>query len=150
LRKPDVNVEAQSREIISMPAIDSNSNQKEEAQSTTTTPLTSTTTSTTTLHDTSGESNEDYIIIEMDNSPDETLHNSKERYYIETETRMLYLIAPDNVVGEWVGQLKTFKTKAGILYILNNYTNRVYHTNDDNEILRYCGNIVNKKLKLLY
>jgi hypothetical protein len=151
LRKPDVNVEAQSREIIPMPAIESNTKQNEETQSTMThASARAPAQAQAQEQEQEQESYENYIIIEMDNSPDETLHSSKECYYIETETRILYLIAPNNVVGEMVGQLKTFKTKAGILYILNNYTNRVYHTNDDNEILRYCGNIVNKKLKLLY
>ena len=157
LRKPDVNVEAQSREIIPMPAIESNTKQNEETQSTMTHARASASASASAPAQAQEQANaqeqesyENYIIIEMDNSPDETLHSSKECYYIETETRNLCLIASDNVVGEMVGQLKTFKTKAGILYILNNYTNRVYHTNDDNEILRYCGNIVNKKLKLLY
>ena len=157
LRKPDVNVEAQSREIIPMPAIESNTKQNEETQSTMTHASARARASALAPAQAQEQANaqeqesyENYIIIEMDNSPDETLHSSKECYYIETETRNLYLIASDNVVGEMVGQLKTFKTKAVILYILNNYTNRVYHTNDDNEILRYCGNIVNKKLKLLY
>jgi hypothetical protein len=93
--------------------------------------------------------NEDYVLLQMDNSADEELHKLNERYYLEVETRDLYNISEDEKVGTQVGQLKTFKTKAGLLYILNSYTNRVYNTNEDNEVLNYCGNLLNKKLKLL-
>ena len=92
---------------------------------------------------------DEYTIITLDNSTDEELSKTPECYFIENETRNLYLITSTKTLGEMVGQLKTFKTKAGTLYILNNYTNRVYHTNEANEIFSYCGNIINKKLKLI-
>ena len=82
----------------------------------------------------------------------ELLNLDDETYYVNTETRELFATITKNKKiyrDELIGKLKTFKTKTGILYIVNSYTNKVYHTNEYNEVLDHCGNIIHNKLKLL-
>ena len=48
-----------------------------------------------------------------------------------------------------LGILKNFKIKSGKQYITNTYTNKVYNF-ENNEIMDYCGDIINGKLKLVF
>ena len=48
----------------------------------------------------------------------------------------------------FIEKLKLFKIKNGKQYITNTVNHKVYNYSDDDEILDYCGDILNGKFKL--
>jgi chromosome segregation ATPase len=81
---------------------------------------------------------DNYEILELDNI----------KYIINLETQELFEFADPLYTLNLLGILKNFKIKSGKQYITNTYTNKVYNF-ENNEIMDYCGDIINGKLKLI-
>jgi hypothetical protein len=83
---------------------------------------------------------DNYIIFELDG----------EKYYRNMETDELYKYMPIGDISDlyFLGKLKLFKIKNGKQYITNTVNHKVYNYSDDDEIMDYCGDILNGKFKL--
>ena len=83
---------------------------------------------------------DNYCVFELDG----------EKYYRNLENDELYKYMNISELNDlyMVGKLKLFKIKNGKQYITNTANHKVYNYSDDDEILDYCGDIINGKFKL--